>query len=142
MPDGARPLREAARALAISESSLRRWIARGAPQAKRGGRGRGRSALFDIEAVRAWRRSQTGASGSDALRCFAGEVSQLTANAVAECFVAIEGAHKRACASVLAGAWYVVTSRLLDRLRRDCADIGDVSAIPESVERLRQIDQR
>ncbi len=129
----------AALELAVSETTLRRWIARGAPVARRGRRGRGGHALVDVGAIAAWRGS---GCSTDALRVFAAEVPELVADAVDASFRAIRGPSKRELAGALAASWYWVTTALLDRLRRDCADIGDVAAVPESVERLRQIAQR
>lgn len=49
------PIAQAAQALDVSSITLRRWIAQGCPVARRGGRGRGRATLVDVQAVRAWR---------------------------------------------------------------------------------------
>lgn len=131
------PLPAAARALGVSERQLRRFLRDGAPVARRGGRGRGRATLIDVEAVRAWR-----ARPDDRLRQFAGEVPELVAEAAEEAFQLVEGPQKRAAAGILAGAWYVTTTRLLGRLRGDLPDLQDPSAIPPPIERLREIAGR
>jgi hypothetical protein len=135
MPN-ALPLRDAAAALGVGQATLRRWLRAGAPQARRGARGRGRAALVDPAAVAAWHR----ASGTqDALRAIAGEVPGLLADAVDDYFRGVVGPHKRPCAGELAGAWYVVTVAVLDRIRRECPDVPEVEAVPEPIERLRKI---
>lgn len=48
------PLKEAAGELGVSSITLRRWIAQGAPVARRGGRGRGNATLIVPDAVKAW----------------------------------------------------------------------------------------
>jgi len=53
MPDVG--LTEAARELAVSAGTLRRWLRQGAPCARPGEVGRGHGARVDIEAVRRWR---------------------------------------------------------------------------------------
>jgi hypothetical protein len=45
----------AARELGKNPSTLRRWIAEGAPCARRGGSGRGKGALVDLDALRRWK---------------------------------------------------------------------------------------
>lgn len=130
------PLPAAARALSVSEATLRRWIRRGAPQARRGRRGRGHACLIDVAAITAWRGHHGPSPG---LRVFASEIPELVAAAVDECFRAITGPHKRASAGVLAATWYVVTVRLLDRLHADLPGLQDVGELPEMIQRLRQI---
>lgn len=49
------PIAQAAQALGVSSITLRRWIAQGAPVAKRGSRGRGHSTLVIPAAVLAWK---------------------------------------------------------------------------------------
>jgi len=129
----------AALELKVSEATLRRWIARGAPVARRGRRGRGGAALIDVGAIEAWRGSSC---STDAVRVFASELPELVADAVDGFFRAISGPHKRELAAALAGTWYVVTTRLLDRLRRDCGDIPEVDSVPQCIERLRQIGHK
>lgn len=114
---------------------MRRWIGDGAPVARRGGRGRGRSTLVDVAALSAWRSGHA----EDYPHILAGEVSEIVAAAMYEAFVAIEGPHKRAAAGVLAGAWYLATSALLDRLRQDATDVPELRAQPEKVLMLRSI---
>lgn len=130
------PIAAAAAAAGVSAPTLRRWIAAGAPVARRGRRGRGGAALIDVAAIEAWRG--TGAS-TDALRAFAGEVPQLVADAVDETFRELVGPHKRSSAGPLAACWFQVASALLDRLRRDAPEIPELSAIPERIEQLQLI---
>ena len=132
------PLNLAAAELAVSVPTLRRWIAAGAPVARRGRRGRGGRALVDVRAVRAWRGSSEAAEHRD-LEVLAVEVPELVAEAVAEAFRACDGPHKRATAGVLAGAWYLVTVALLDRLRREVPSLADPATVPQKIAHLRSI---
>jgi len=132
------PLPLAARELGISTQTLRRWLRQGAPQARRGRRGRGGRALVDPAAVAAWRGGGK-ASGADFLTVFACEVPELVAVAVLEAHQRVEGPHKRATAGVLAGAWYLVSVALLDRLRRDVPGLADPATVPPQIAHLRDI---
>lgn len=127
--------------LGISPVTLRRWMRAGAPVARRGRRGRGGEALIDPAAVTAWRLSCEVSDHAD-LIVLAGELPEIVASAIGEAFLHVEGPHKRACAGVLAGAWYLVTLALLDRLRRVVPDLNDPTALPTSIERLRKISSR
>lgn len=140
MSDGLR-VPAAAEVLGISVPTLRRWIARGAPVSRRGRRGRGSATLVDPVAVTAWRGSCDVTDHAD-LVVLAAELPELVGAAVAEAFHHVDGPHKRACAGVLAGAWYLVVLALLDRLRHDVPDLRDPDVLPASIERLRKISSR
>lgn len=128
----------AASELDVSVRTVRRYLEDGAPVALRG-RGRGRNTLVDVQAIEAWRRNKNGtAAPSDALRVFAAELPEIAASAIAEAFRQIDG-NKCASAGVLAAAWFLVTSALLDRVRRDCPDLPELDAVPEKVDTLRRI---
>ena len=132
------PLPAAAAELCVSVPTLRRWLRQGAPQARRGWRGRGGDALVDPAAISAWRGSHAAVDHAD-LEVLAGELPELVAAAVADAFQRVEGPHKRLVAGVLAGAWYVITTALLDRLRRDVPHLRDPDALPREIDRLRSI---
>ena len=132
------PLTDAARELRVSPRTLSRWLAAGAPTVARGRRGRGGRALVDPAAVRAWRLSCAATEHAD-LEALAAEVPEIVANAVAEAFRQCEGVHKRQAAGVLAGAWYLVTVALLDRLRRDVPHLSDPAVLPAQIGHLRAI---
>lgn len=61
------PLTEAARALGVYPSTLRRWIQRGAPCERLGGVGRGNGSLVDVEAIRRWRSGGNDVGASELL---------------------------------------------------------------------------
>lgn len=129
------PLKEAAQALDVAEITLRRWIAQGAPVARRGGRGRGRATLVDVQAVRRWRDG-----GVDAvITSFASVMPRLLSDACTDTFRRIDGPHKRHCGPVLAAVWYRAATAMLDHLREHCPTVPDVTAIPTEVEMLRKI---
>lgn len=122
---------DAALALGVSESTVRRWIAAGAPVARRGGRGRGNATLVDLDAMAAW---LTECDAETALVAFAGRVPELVAQAMDEAFRMIEGPHKRALAEPLVVAWYLACAAVMEAAGTDAPE-----ALPEVIERLRKI---
>lgn len=134
-----KPIPAAAAELGVSERELRRWLRAGAPQARRGRRGRGGAALLDVHAVRAWRRQAT---AQDVLVALAGEIPELVAETCDAVFVNSDGPHKRALAGSLVATWYCVTLSLLDRIRRVCPEVGEIGATPEKIIGLRHIWER
>jgi hypothetical protein len=132
------PLPAAAAALGVSTPTLRRWLRRGAPVARRGGRGPGRAALVDPGAVRAWRNPRT--VGVDA-RVLAAVLPDKLAQVLAEAHREIDGPHKRAAAGVIAGAWYCATVAILDELRLHDPAIPELDVLPDAIQRLRRIAQ-
>lgn len=132
------PLPQAAAELRVSPRTLRRWLRQGAPTVARGRRGRGGRALVDPRAIAAWRLSCEAVEHAD-LEVFAAELPELVADAMLEAFREVDGPHKRAAAGVLAGAWYVVTVRALDRLRRDVPELRDPEVLPAQIGHLRTI---
>jgi hypothetical protein len=138
---GVGTIAEAARALRLSPRQILRDISQGAPVARRGGRGRGRATLIDIDALAAWRRSQQARERefADVLTTIAAELPELCATATHDLFVSLEGPHKRDSAGALAAAWFVVLTCVLDRLRRDAPNVPELSALPEKITRLRRI---
>ena len=130
------PVTEAAQALGIRPGTLLRWTREGAPVVQRGRRGRGCALLIDVEAVRRWR----GADERDALLlALAQALPEVLAGAVEHAHQMTDGPHKRASAGVLAGAWYLAATAVLDRLREQCAAVPEVRTIPAPIERLRKI---
>ncbi|GGX89991.1 hypothetical protein GCM10007160_16780 [Litchfieldella qijiaojingensis] len=122
---------EAAHALGVSESTLRRWIAAGAPVARRGGRGRGNVTLVDPDAVIAWLNE---CDATEAMRAFAGQVPELVAGAIWESFRLAEGPHKRGVAELLVTLWYLASTEIMEAAGADAPE-----AWPEAIERLRKI---
>lgn len=131
------PLNEAAQALDMSPSQLRRLVARGAPCVQRGQRGRGRVMLVDPQAVREW----SGASARDALLlALASQLPEVLARAVDDAFRLDTGPHKAGTAGALGAAWVLAASAVLDVLRGHCPSVAEVSGhLPEQIERLRKI---
>lgn len=136
-PDNLLTLPAAAADLGVSTPTLRRWLRQGAPVSRRGHRGRGRAALVDPAAIRAWRNPTT--TGIDA-RVLAAVLPERIAQVLAEAHRQIDGPHKRAAAGVIAGAWYCATVAVLDELREHDHEVAELDAIPEVIERLRKID--
>jgi excisionase family DNA binding protein len=130
------PVREAADALGVGNSTLRRWIASGAPVARMGRRGRGTPTLIDLDAMRAWRR-QNGVG--DALRAFAGRIPELVAAAIYEAHRHCGGPHKRAVIAELPGVWDSVTAALLEALREQIPDLPECRVVPVKIAILRAI---
>jgi len=122
-------LREAAAALDTSEASIRRWVDQGAPIARRGRRGKGGAALYDVDALKAWRGGDRGTATPDC------DFLELLGAVLWAQFLATSGPHKRAIASDLAAAWH--------RMRWELEDRGSsAGAAPIEVERLRLIAQK
>lgn len=128
------PIRQAARALSASESTLHRWIAAGAPVARRGRRGRGHVTLIDPAAIEAWRAAKAGADDVDAaLRSLAGALPELLADAAFEAFRLAPD--KRGAAWTAAAAWQLSIDAIHDHLQID----KPCTELPEGVEWLRKI---
>jgi hypothetical protein len=135
------PLKAAASELGVHVGTLRRWVARGAPVARSGRRGRGAAVLVHVEQIAAWRASSEGAAALpvDGLRSFAGLIPEFVANACWSAWLEVEGPHKRQAAGALAAAWYEISVALLDQLRSvdpALTDIPDPSALPLKIEQL------
>lgn len=60
---GAVPIRQAAQVLGKTESTLRRWVSRGAPTARPGEPRRGAGALVDVDALKRWRSREAPTAG-------------------------------------------------------------------------------
>lgn len=137
----AEPLPAAAAELGITSRTLRRWISEGAPVSRRGQRGRGCVTLVDPAAISAWR---SGTRAPDAaLRAFAARIPEILADAAMQTFMAVQGAHKRPSADVLAAAWYLGVTRLLDALRAEGVEVEDPTdaTLPEKIGHLRAINR-
>lgn len=127
---------DAARVLGVTPRAVRRMVERGAPVARRGGRGRGRATLIDVAALRAWQRPSGRLVAPVVL---ARMLPAAIATAIAAAHREIDGPHKRASAGVLAGAWYAASCAALDELRRLDPDVPEIDAIPDEIARLREI---
>jgi hypothetical protein len=100
------PIAIAAARLGVSEKTLRNWLGAGAPQAVRGGRGRGRKAMLDSNAIKAWRAARNGSGGETntaALEVIAAEVPDILATALWDAFLFVESTtiSRRTLAGVL-----------------------------------------
>lgn len=132
------PVPEAAVELEVSEVTLRRWIASGAPVARRGRRGRGGRTLVDVQAVRAWRASQR-----VTLAAAAAGLPDVLADALADALEQADGLPKQRTAGLLALAWYLAATRCMDHLREFDSAVPDVAdPLPLAVEQLRKIAAR
>lgn len=132
----AQPLAAAAAELGVNCSTLRRWVRRGCPVARRGG-GRGRLTLVDIEAVRAWRRQGDDVRG-DFAREIAGKLPELVGDAIAEAHRVGKIHGERDPAWYCCAAWQKALDAVTNRLRDEVPDLPDATAIPASIEQLRQ----
>lgn len=130
------PVRVAAAELKIGEATLRRWIAQGAPVSRRGTRGRGRAALVNVAAIRAWRSPTR--TGIDAC-VLAAVLPERIATALHDAHQHVAGPGKRQAAGVLALAWHVASCAVTDELRRYAPELLDVGDLPASIERLQKI---
>lgn len=128
------PIEDAARELGVSVSTLRRWIGAGAPVARCGGQGRGRAALVDPAAVRAWLDR---CDAEQALVALAGRIPELLAEAAEEAFVACPD--KRGAGWALCFQWQLASAKLLDALREDAPGVPELEVVPESIEKIRKL---
>lgn len=134
---GPLPLAEAARELDVSEATLRRWIATGAPVAQRGRRGRGCRTLICPNAIRQWRA----ATGREQVLIELGSaLPELLAESVAKSWQEAHGIDKRRLAGILSATWFVAASAVLEQLHRLHPAIApDPRTLPEPIRRLRKI---
>lgn len=129
------PVHLAALELGVRVPTLRRWIAAGAPVARRGTRGRGRATLVEPAAVASWRASQR-----VTLAAAAAAIPAVLAGALADALERAEGLPKQRTAGLLAFAWYLAATRCMDHLREVDPAVADVTEpLPLAVERLRKI---
>lgn len=131
------PLHDAARVLGVRPGTLRRWVREGCP-AQHGRRGRGHSTLVDPESVRQWREADPRAA---AILEIAGALPDLLAIAIVESWRQSEGVDKRRLAGLMVATWYTATTAILDHARTLNPNVPDVSALPESMVRLRKTNR-
>lgn len=131
------PLPEAARQLGIGASTLRRWVAAGAPTARRGRPGRGGQALYDPQAIASWRAAGSAPKVEPTdqaldVRAALLDLPELIVETIAGHYRDVEGPHKRALAAEFAAVAYLILFALEDR-------IGIPAVEHEQLEQLRQI---
>lgn len=122
---------EAAAELGVSGSTLRRWVASGAPVARRGRRGRGCQTLVNPADIRAWRESSHDPDA--AAQALHAALPELLGDAMFQAFRLAPD--KRGAAWALAAAWRLALSSVADHVGIDDAD----HALPDSVARLVKI---
>ena len=128
---------EAAAALDVSPSTLRRWCDdEGAPVARRGRKGKNGAGLYDVAAIRAWRAREP--SDTDDVKTYAQLIVdplKLIADASWTQFCSTTGPHKHQLAGELAAIGFRVLAALED------LGMTDVPMPPE-ITRLRLIAQQ
>jgi hypothetical protein len=125
---------ECALELRLSRRQLQRYIADGAPQLRKGRRGRGGEALLDAAAIVGWLAVQARtADGQALLRVLASEVPELVAVQLHRQFVNSAGPHKKAVGRELQLIWGLLTAALLERIRRDVPDLPDAADVPDAI---------
>lgn len=132
------PLRAAAQALGVSAGTLIRWKRDGCPTVRRGGRGRGRAALFDVGEVRAWRQ-RAPAPGAD-LGPLVARLPDILGAAVAEAFRLTPTKRDPAALAWLAACgWQLALGAVDDALGDAGVEVPQRADIPDAVLRLRKI---
>jgi len=125
--------------LGMSRRSLERHLDAGAPQYRRGHRGRGGQALLDPDAIGAWIAQRDGrANGEELIRLFTADVPAIVAAAIARQFASIDGPHKKAIGPELQRLWSEICIELLERARRDAPDLPDVNHVPYDIVQITQ----
>lgn len=118
-PDHAVSLREAARALDVDVSTLRRWIQRGAPTVNGPGEvGRGNGSEVDPEAVRRWKDGTPATLDLEALAVALWDVLRR------DQADALTGITERQCAGVLV----LVFDRMFMNLTHQAPDLATLPA--------------
>jgi hypothetical protein len=119
---------ESARHFGVSVRAFRAWLEAGAPQAARGRRGRGGAALFDLQAVAAWRETkrEEAAAAATLMRLLAADIPEILELVIVAAHRSIEGPHKAAMGPLLAGLWYAGASALRDRIASDVPGIPEI----------------
>lgn len=130
------PVDQAAEALEVPRGTLRRYLREGCPVVSKGRRGRGHAVLVDPDAVREW----LGAGERErAFLEMAAAVPDVLAEAANESLRQASGVDKRRLAGILAANWYIGATAILERMRKQCPSVPDVTSIPEEIEALRKI---
>ena len=109
---------EAARELGISRSTLKRWIAEGAPVAHTGRRGRGLCTLVDPTVLTAWDESRQPASSQADVVLIAAAIPAIAADVADEVFRHSKCRDKEGLAEALDATWYGITIAVLDGVAR------------------------
>ena len=130
------PLTEAAAELGISPPTLRRWLSRGAPQARPGRRGRGGRALVDPRAVAAWRFSCEATQHAE-LEVLACELPALLAAAADRAFRDAPG-RPADRAWLACFAWFQSVTALRDHLEARGVTLPELE-LPPQIDHLRSI---
>jgi len=130
-------LAAAARELGISASTLRRWLAAGAPCVA-GRAGRGNGAHVDVEAVLRWREARR--AGTLDVGSLASELHAQTAKAVFTAWRQIESPRKRELAAAFATAWFAAAGGITDALR-ELDDVPELAALPAEIRYLRNLSR-
>lgn len=127
------PIPQAAKILGVHPATLKRWISRGAPVARRGRRGRGGRTLVDVDQVRQW---QKGGDAEAVLYRLAADVPHLLADAMAQAHRLAEGPYKRELGQGLCGAWYLANAAIADRLRNEIPNIQEPTDLPPAIAQM------
>jgi hypothetical protein len=126
---------QAAALLNLKPGTLRRWCREGLPY-QPGRRGRGHAAMVDPEQARQWIGSP---ADNRELLALAGDIQQVLAATMLECFKQSAGTDKRRIAGVFAATWYASSCALLDYLREKNSEVPDVKAMPFEITYLQKI---
>jgi len=121
----------AAAELGVPPGTVRRWVREGAPVVSRGRRGRGQALLVDPEAIRGWRMA---GERQQIVLELAGQIPEILARAATESLQLAQGLDKHRLAGILAAAWYLGASAVLDHLRGACTAVPLAESMPEPAE--------
>lgn len=130
-------LTDAARELGISVSTLRRWLAAGAPCVA-GRAGRGNGAHVDVELIRRWREARR--AGALDVGTVTARLHARTAEAVFTAWRQIETPRKRELAAAFATAWFAAAGGITDALR-ELGDVPELAALPAEIRYLRNLSR-
>lgn len=133
------PIDIAADQLGVGVVTVRRMLRAGAPQARRGRKGRGGQALLDVNAIAAWQASRNG-SGDHvaALEAFAAQMPEVVADEIWRVFLLCRDKppDRRTLPGAFAALWYAISKALRDRVAIDVPSVADITETPPQIDHL------
>jgi hypothetical protein len=133
------PIRVAADRLGVGVPTVRRMLRAGAPQARRGRKGRGGQALLDANAIRAWQASRNGTGGHvAALEAFAAQIPDVVAQEIWRVFLLCHDKppDRRTLPGAFAALWYAIAKALRDRIAIEAPNVADIAETPAQIDLL------
>jgi hypothetical protein len=129
----------AAERLNVGVATVRRMLRAGAPQARRGRRGRGGAALLHVDSIRAWKAARNGTGDSTAaLEAFAAQIPEVVADEMWRVFLLCRDKplDRRTLPGAFAALWYAIAKALRDRIAIEAPTVADITETPAQIDQL------